>query len=447
MPLRDTIAALATPPGRGGVAIVRVSGPDAPGIMRALIRPRREIKYRYMHYVSLEYDGCLLDKALCVLFEREHSFTGEYVFEAHCHGGNMAAAAVLEAVFALGARPAQPGEFIKRAFINGKISLAQAESVGELIDARTAQAARMAARGLGGELDGRLKAFQEEVADLLAGIEAAVDYPEQLEEEPAREALNARLDALIPSLKNLRDTYAAGRLLSQGVSVCIAGLPNAGKSSLLNALAGRECAIVTSQAGTTRDVLSVELELNGVLFRLFDTAGLRGGEHLCQAEKIGIERALKQAEEADIILYVIDASAPRSPMDIRFEEGMRAHGAKLFRIYNKCDLPGAAVPAEEGRIALSALSGLGLEGLKELLGAQAALANSTEGLLITNARHKDALVKALDALKGARAAQALPLDCVSIDLRTALCALEEITGESASENMVERIFEKFCLGK
>lgn len=447
MPLNDTIAAIATPPGRGGVAIVRVSGGEAPRIMRELLRPQREIEYRYMYYGRLEHNGRLLDKGLCVLFESERSFTGEYVFEAHCHGGDMAAALILEAVLELGARPAQPGEFTKRAFINGKISLDQAESVGEMIDARTALAARNAARGLGGELDGRIKQFQNEIADLIANIEAGFDYPDQIDEEMTREKLNICLDGLIPRLDALSSTYSAGRLLARGVKVCILGLPNAGKSSLINALAGRECAIVTDQAGTTRDVLSVELELNGVIFHISDTAGLRFDAELCQAEKIGIERALKTAEKADIVLYVIDALKGKSDEDISFEARVRAGGTRLIEIYNKCDLIDGEIEENGEKIALSVLSGRGMGRLRGVLACEAADVNNAEGLLITNARHNAALKEASDALKNARAAIELPLDCVSIDLRAALRALEEITGESASENMVERIFEKFCLGK
>ena len=447
MPLNDTIAALATPPGRGGVAIVRVSGGEAPGIMRELLRPQREIKYRYMHYGSLEYKGRLLDKGLCVLFEKEHSFTGEYVFEAHCHGGDMAARLILEAALELGARPAQPGEFTKRAFINGRISLDQAESIGNLIEAKTVLSARNAARGLGGELRGRMQEYQEEIADLIANIEAGFDYPDQIDEEMTRANLNSRLEALIPRLEELRNTYAAGRLLANGVSVCIAGLPNAGKSSLINALAGRECAIVTDQAGTTRDVLSVELELNGVMFRLSDTAGLRTEEDLCLPEKIGIERALREALGADAVLYGIDAVKGPSEEDRRFEDKLRAGSARIIEVYNKCDLAAQTLKEEENRIFLSALTGAGMDGLKRVLASLAARANSSEGLLITSARHNAALERALEALKGARAGEALGLDCASIDLRTALSALEEITGQSASEGMVERIFERFCLGK
>lgn len=441
MPLYDTIAAIATPPGQGGIAIVRVSGENAPAIMRALLRPEREIKYRYMHLGRLEFNGDILDEALCVLFEKERSFTGEYVFEAHCHGGSMAASLVLDACIQLGARPAQPGEFTKRAFINGKISLDKAEAVGALISARTSLAARLAARGLGGELDRKIKEFQNKIADLIAAIEAGFDYPDELEQ--SGESLGPELDELSRQLDALTATYSTGRLLASGITVCIAGRPNAGKSSLLNALAGRQCAIVTAQAGTTRDVLSVELELDGICVRILDTAGLRDEQGICEAERLGIARAKEQAESADIVLYVIDGAAGESREDAEAVSTLEAKGQRVIKIYNKCDL----AQGHSAGMQISALTGHGLDGLKERIFKEAGLTNLTEGLIITNARHSAALKAASEALKSARAAAEFNLDCASIDLRAALSALEEITGESAGANMVDRIFEKFCLGK
>ena len=451
----DTIAAIATPPGEGGIAIVRVSGSEAFPIAERLFRRRGSKPFR-SHCASFgaivdPATGEPLDRALLLPFRAPHSYTGEDVVEFHCHGSPYLLRRVLELVWREGARPAEPGEFTLRAFLNGKLDLAQAEAVADLIRARSEAQLRSALTLHEGALSRQVHTLAGEVLRLLATVEAHIDFSEEIGEldphtlAPALESLLQRLDSLLQGAR-------AGRILREGARVAIVGRPNVGKSSLLNALLGEERAITTDIPGTTRDTLEESLIIGGVPLVILDTAGLR--ESADVVEQIGVERARRAAERADLILFVYDLAAPDWDADRALLETLPAHAPKLL-VGNKMD---AADPAQVQRacsvfpdsVLISALTGAGLDALQEsILTALEVQRIGEETLTLTHQRHIQAVADAKRALEHARDAlqHGYSPDLIAVDLRAAWLALGAITGETADETLVQRIFRDFCIGK
>ena len=453
-PNQDTIAAVATATGRGGVGIIRVSGPRARAM--AITLGGREPKPRYAHYGPLFADsGDVLDEGLLLFFPGPHSFTGEDVLELQGHGGPVVLDMLLRRCLQLGARMARPGEFSERAFLNDKLDLAQAEAIADLIEASSEQAARNALRSLQGEFSRRVHALTETLIGLRIYVEAAIDFPEEEIDFLADGHVLSQLDAVRQELAGVLREAGQGALLRDGMTVVIAGRPNAGKSSLLNALAGREAAIVTDIAGTTRDVLREHIHIDGMPLHVVDTAGLRDTHD--QVERIGVERALKAIGEADRILLVVDSTAPEAddPFALwpEFLE-QRPDPHKVTLIRNKADLSGETVGLEtctDGHVTLT-LSARGLEGLdllREHLKACMGYEQTSEGSFSARRRHLQALQQASASLEHGRE-QLTVLgagELLAEDLRMAQQALGEITGAFTPDDLLGRIFSSFCIGK
>ncbi len=453
-PNQDTIAAVATATGRGGVGIIRVSGPRAHAM--AITLGGREPKPRYAHYGPLFADsGDVLDEGLLLFFPGPHSFTGEDVLELQGHGGPVVLDMLLRRCLQLGARMARPGEFSERAFLNDKLDLAQAEAIADLIEASSEQAARNALRSLQGEFSRRVHALTEKLIGLRIYVEAAIDFPEEEIDFLADGHVLSQLDAVRQELAGVLREAGQGALLRDGMTVVIAGRPNAGKSSLLNALAGREAAIVTDIAGTTRDVLREHIHIDGMPLHVVDTAGLRDTHD--QVERIGVERALKAIGEADRILLVVDSTAPEAddPFALwpEFLE-QRPDPHKVTLIRNKADLSGERVGLEtcaDGHITVT-LSARGLEGLdllREHLKACMGYEQTSEGSFSARRRHLQALQQASASLEHGRE-QLTVLgagELLAEDLRMAQQALGEITGAFTPDDLLGRIFSSFCIGK
>ena len=453
-PNQDTIAAVATATGRGGVGIIRVSGPRARAM--AITLGGREPKPRYAHYGPLFADsGDVLDEGLLLFFPGPHSFTGEDVLELQGHGGPVVLDMLLRRCLQLGARMARPGEFSERAFLNDKLDLAQAEAIADLIEASSEQAARNALRSLQGEFSRRVHALTEKLIGLRIYVEAAIDFPEEEIDFLADGHVLSQLDAVRQELAGVLREAGQGALLRDGMTVVIAGRPNAGKSSLLNALAGREAAIVTDIAGTTRDVLREHIHIDGMPLHVVDTAGLRDTHD--QVERIGVERALKAIGEADRILLVVDSTAPEAddPFALwpEFLE-QRPDPHKVTLIRNKADLSGETVGLEtcaDGHVTVT-LSARGLEGLdllREHLKACMGYEQTSEGSFSARRRHLQALQQASASLEHGRE-QLTVLgagELLAEDLRMAQQALGEITGAFTPDDLLGRIFSSFCIGK
>ncbi|MQU06326.1 tRNA uridine-5-carboxymethylaminomethyl(34) synthesis GTPase MnmE [Pseudomonas helleri] len=450
----QTIAAVATAQGRGGVGIVRVSGPLARAAAHAFTE--RELKPRYAHYGPFYGEnGEVLDEGIALYFPGPNSFTGEDVLELQGHGGPIVLDMLLQRCIELGCRLARPGEFSERAFLNDKLDLAQAEAIADLIEASSAQAARNALRSLQGAFSHRVHNLTEQLISLRIYVEAAIDFPEEEIDFLADGHVLRMLDKVREELSTVKREAGQGALLRDGMTVVIAGRPNAGKSSLLNALAGREAAIVTEIAGTTRDVLREHIHIDGMPLHVVDTAGLRDTED--QVEKIGVQRALKAIGEADRVLLVVDATAPEAddPFALwpEFLE-QRPDPAKVTLIRNKADLSGEAVSLEvsaDGHvtISLSARSTDGLDLLREHLKACMGYEQTSESSFSARRRHLEALQHASDALEHGRAQLTLAGagELLAEDLRMAQQSLGEITGAFSSDDLLGRIFSSFCIGK
>jgi tRNA modification GTPase len=445
----DTIAAIATPPGRGGVGIVRVSGPGCTAIARALTggipRPRTAGLRRFR-----DAAGQFIDAGIVLYFPAPHSFTGEDVLELQGHGGPVVMDLLLARVLELGARPARPGEFSERAFLNDKMDLAQAEAVADLIASSTAEAARAAMRSLQGEFSARVQELLEGLIELRMYVEAAIDFPDEEVDFLSDGHIAERLAGLDERLSSLRAAASQGRLLRDGMTVVIAGRPNAGKSSLLNKLAGREAAIVTEIPGTTRDVLREQISIDGMPLHVIDTAGLRESTDIVERE--GIRRAWNEIQTADRILMVVDDRYGVTAEERALRTQLSADTGVTV-IYNKIDLSGREPGLQEEEwgtaILLSAKTGAGLEVLRQHLKACMGYQGAREGGFMARRRHLDAIGQAGEALERAR--YQLEVVCagelVAEELRLAQNALSEITGEFTSEDLLGRIFASFCIGK
>jgi tRNA modification GTPase len=443
---RDTIAAVATPAGTGGVGVVRISGPRAPAIAESVLRslpPPRLAVYRPF----LGANGAAIDAGLALYFPAPASFTGDDVLELQGHGGPVVLDLLLARTLELGARLARPGEFTERAFLSGKLDLAQAEAVADLIDAGSAAAARSAMRTLRGEFSRRVGAIADELTRLRIAVEAAIDFPDEETDLLADGDLLRNIDAVGGDLSGLIAAAGQGRLLRDGARVVIAGPPNAGKSSLLNALAGHDAAIVTAIPGTTRDLLREHIQIDGLPLHVVDTAGIHDTADLVEQE--GIRRARGELERADCILWLHDDTLPLG--DEAAAARRLAPAVPLILVRNKIDLsgrsPGLADRDGWVEVCLSATTFAGLELLRAQLKALVGYAG--EGDFTARRRHLDALQRAEALLDTARAALAgsRGAELVAEDLRLAHRALGEITGEVTSDDLLGRIFASFCIGK
>jgi len=443
-----TIAAIATPPGIGGVGIVRISGPLALAVAEGLIGYEPEPRLATLADFRAR-DGETIDQGIALFFPAPRSFTGEDVLELQGHGGPVVLDLLLQRALEFGARPARPGEFSERAFLSGKLDLVQAEAVADLIESATEAAARLASRTLQGELSRRVGCLREEIIRLRTYAEAAIDFPDEDVDFLANSQVGADLRSLIRDTKDLLASAYQGRLIREGLNLVIAGLPNAGKSSLLNALAGTDIAIVTSFPGTTRDLLRQQVQIDGMPLHIIDTAGLRPARDPIERE--GVRRAQEQIEQADRILWVFEGQA--DPDHSGFDAGTLPTGVPVTYVRNKIDLTGTPAGLTHGssgpEVAISALTGTGMDALRGHLKTVYGLSASTEGAFIARRRHLDALERVLSGLLSA--VQVLEstaaAELVAEELRQTQQALGEITGEFTSDDLLGRIFSGFCIGK
>ncbi len=465
MKLHDTIAAIATPIGTGGIAILRISGCDAIAVADRILTSRKKgaVPTWESHKLTLCHAhraDCLehsLDQVLAVVMRSPNSYTGEDVVEIHCHGGFLVADRILKELLSAGARLAEGGEFTRRAFLNGKTGLDEAEAVMDVIDASSELGLENAARSLQGGLKEKINNLREQVMALTAHISAAADYPEEVD-APERQETAGSLEKLEAEIRGLLATFETGRLLREGIQTVIVGRPNVGKSSLLNALARCEKAIVTDIPGTTRDVIEETVNVGGIALRLLDTAGLRQSED--QVEKIGIDRAREKMETADLCLFVLDSSVELSPEDMKIA-GELPNCARLV-LLNKTDRgqkitireleEKLGIPRES--ILETALPKTGeVVGITELEQAISKLFLAKKlqpgQVYLSNVRQRDALQKALDALLCAKAGNEgeMPYDLLFVDLEDVLSALGEVTGLTVQEEIVDQVFSRFCVGK
>ncbi len=450
----DTIVAAATPPGRGGIGIVRLSGPKAPEVAAVMLgevpQPRRATFGRF-----LDGEQQPIDAGLALFFPAPHSYTGEHVLELHGHGGPVVMEALVARAVELGARRALPGEFTQRAFMNDKLDLTQAEAVADLIDAGSREAVQAAMRSLQGEFSAMVRGLTEAVIELRTYVEAAIDFPEEEIDFLADGELRARFVSVHQHFAAVLESARVGTLLHEGMSVVIAGRPNAGKSSLMNRLAGYDAAIVTAIPGTTRDVVRERIHLDGMPLHVLDTAGLRAGGDVVEAE--GMRRARAEIERADRVLFVIDAADDPAGEAFREERARLPAEVPVTLVFNKCDLAaGAAAQVAGGttltdppRITLSALTGVGIPALRAHLKEVMGYRTAEGGSISARRRHLEALGR---ARAHAEEAQRQLTECragelVAEELHAAQRALSEITGEFTSEELLGRIFAGFCIGK
>lgn len=460
MMLKDTIAALSTPPGKGGVAVIRVSGPDAVTITENVFsspsgKKLSEFPERYAAFGEItDEEKKTIDQVLVTCFYAPRSFTGENVCEISCHGGTAVADMILRALVKNGARIARGGEFTRRAFINGKLDLAQAEAIMDIISADDEYGVYSGEKHLKGVLAEKTGEVRQKLIDVVSNILAVIDYPdEEITDLKTAEIINT-LEECLKKVAELSGTYNTGRILKEGADIVIAGKPNAGKSSLLNAFLNEERAIVTDIAGTTRDILEEQVSLGGLKARITDTAGIR--ESGDTVEKIGIERAVSRVKEADFVIFVADNSAGITDEDREIAKLLC--GRPGVGVINKSDLEGEISPEEiksltgfEDVFEISASRLEGVSSLAEYIKNKVLSGeiNVKDNLYITNQRHYEALLLAENSIK--KSANALKsgmfADIVTIDIENAVAALGEISGETVSEEIISNIFSKFCVGK
>lgn len=453
---KDTIAAIATAMTSAGIGIIRVSGPDAVDICDRVYRGKQrlsEVESHTVHYGHIVWEDDVIDEVMVLVLRAPKTYTREDTVEIDCHGGILVMEKILEAVIRSGARPAEPGEFTKRAFLNGRIDLSQAESVMDVISSSSDYALKNSMHQLNGMLSDQIKEMREKIIYEIAYIESALDDPEHYDLTGYEEELRVKVEGLIEKVQHLVDTSDQGAILREGVRTVIVGKPNAGKSSLMNVLARKERAIVTDIAGTTRDTLEEQIRIHGITLNIVDTAGIRDTDDL--VEQIGVEKAMESIEDADLILYVVDGAAALDENDLRIMEKCRGH--KTIALLNKSDLE-TVVTEDEIRdhldaeiLSFSAKDLTGLEDLEERIKDMffSGSLDMNQEIFITNARQKHALQMALESLQHTRESilDHMPEDFFSIDLMEAYEQLGYIIGESLEDDLVNEIFSKFCMGK
>jgi tRNA modification GTPase len=451
----DTIAAIATPLGEGGIGIIRISGEMSYSIAKELL-PNIELESHRMTYVKVKDPSTkqVIDEAMVVYMKAPKSYTMEDIIEFQCHGGIIPVARILDLAVDLGARIAEPGEFTKRAFLNGRIDLSQAEAVIDVIRAKTDKAMDLAVRQLTGNLSKGLNEMNDKLLNLLAHIEAAIDFPEEDLETKVYSQVREDVRDILHSLKELLEESKKGKIYKEGITTAIIGKPNVGKSSLLNALVRESRAIVTHVPGTTRDIIEEVINIKGIPLRIVDTAGIRETEDI--VEKIGVEKSKEILNKADLILFILDGSLDLTPEDRQLMELTK--GKKAIAIINKTDLPQRlenrdimAVISNIPILKTSMITGEGVQDIEDTIVSmvfEGKLERDTEPLL-TNRRHIRSIKKAVESLELVKSSIELqyPIDCLSIDIKGAWESLGEITGENVTEDILDKIFSEFCIGK
>lgn len=455
----NTICAIATALGQGGIGIVRISGNNAFDVIKKIFRPKGKIDYNNIKTHTIKYghivdNDRVIDEVLVSFFKSPNSYTKEDIAEINCHGGNLVLREILDLCLKNGADIASPGEFTKRAFLNGKIDLAQAEAIIDVITAKTKVSLRTSVNQLEGKLSQNIKGIKEMLLDILIQIEAAIDYPEHDIEEYTKKSIYDKIEIILNNLKKLIDTFEEGKILREGIKTTIVGKPNVGKSSLLNALLKEERAIVTDVAGTTRDVIEEFINIRGIPIKLLDTAGIR--KTLDVVEEMGVTRAIKNINDSDLVICVFDNSQALDNDDFKIIDIIKEKNVII--IINKIDLEQNLDVSfiEEALknntvIKLSAKENIGIEYLEEkILEMYNLNAISLDNeIIITNLRHKDLIMKCYEELKNAKQSMEtdIPIDMVSIEIRDSALKLAEITGETVTDEVINGIFSRFCLGK
>lgn len=454
--LFDTIAAISTPRGEGGIGIIRISGDKSFEILERIFNtknPNRDLGFYKFNYGFIHDNGKIVDEVMAVRMKAPKTYTCEDVVEINCHGGHLISEKVLELVLKNGARHAEQGEFTKRAFMNGRIDLSQAEAVMDIIHGKTEKSISLSLEQLRGDLRDKIASFKKALLDVTAHVNVVLDYPEEGIDDPLPSNLRENLENVYAEADRLISSYDKGKKIKEGIKTVIAGKPNVGKSTLLNSLLKEERAIVTHIPGTTRDVIEEIINIKGIPLVLTDTAGIRKTEDI--VENIGVEKSKKFIENADLVLLVLDASRELESEDREVIEEIQNYNKKTIVLLNKIDLERKIELEEfnlENILEISAKDNIGIEDMEERIYSYIVEENvedSSEKLIITNIRHKTALEKTKDAIRNIFETidAGMPMDLISVDLKEALDSLSEITGEISSEDILDHVFGNFCVGK
>ena len=454
--LFDTIAAISTPKGEGGIAIIRISGDKSFEILDKIFikkNPNADLGFYKLNYGFIKDGEKIVDEVMAVRLKAPKSYTCEDIVEINCHGGTLVSEKVLELVLRNGARHAESGEFTKRAFMNGRIDLSQAEAVMDIIQGKTEKSVSLSLDQLRGDLRDKVNEFKKALLDITAHVNVVLDYPEEGIDDPLPVELRDNLEKVYEEANRLIDSYDTGKKIKEGIKTVIVGKPNVGKSTLLNALLREERAIVTHIAGTTRDVIEEIINIKGIPLVLVDTAGIRKTDDI--VENIGVEKSKQFIEKADLVLLVLDASKELENEDIEVINQIKENKKKVIVLLNKIDL-NKKINLEghnlENIVEISAKDNIGIEDMQEKIYSyivEEDVENSSEKLIIANIRHKTALEKTKDAIRNIFETidMGLPMDLISVDLKEALDSLSEITGEISSEDILDHVFGNFCVGK
>ena len=454
--LFDTIAAISTPRGEGGIGIIRISGDKSFEILDKIFNtknPNRDLGFYKFNYGFIHDNGKIIDEVMAVRMKAPKTYTCEDVVEINCHGGHLISEKVLELVLKNGVRHAEQGEFTKRAFMNGRIDLSQAEAVMDIIQGKTEKSISLSLEQLRGDLRDKIGSFKKALLDVTAHVNVVLDYPEEGIDDPLPSNLRENLENVYAEADRLISSYDKGKKIKEGIKTVIAGKPNVGKSTLLNSLLKEERAIVTHIPGTTRDVIEEIINIKGIPLVLTDTAGIRKTEDI--VENIGVEKSKKFIENADLVLLVLDASRELESEDREVIQEIQNNNKKTIVLLNKIDLERKIELDEfglENILEISAKDNIGIEDMEERIYSyivEEKVEDSSEKLIITNIRHKTALEKTKDAIRNIFETidAGMPMDLISVDLKEALDSLSEITGEISSEDILDHVFGNFCVGK
>jgi len=453
----DTIAAIITPRGEGGVSIVRLSGDESLDILAKIFKPSSKKAISDLRNFSINYghlvdNNKIVDEVLVSVMKGPRTYTCEDIVEINCHGGYLITEKILELVLRNGARHAEAGEFTRRAFLNGRIDLTQAESVIDIIHGKTEQSISLSLNQLRGDLRDQIADLKKQLLDVAAHVNVVLDYPEEGIDDPLPDNLVSNLENVMNTSKELAQSYDQGKMIKEGVKTAIVGKPNVGKSSLLNSMLREERAIVTHVAGTTRDIIEEVVNLKGIPLVLVDTAGIRKTDDL--VENIGVEKSKEVMNEADLILFVVDGSIEAEEEDLKIHESI--HAEKVIGIINKIDVERKLDLSKFDKVGkwieISAKENIGIRDMEQEIHnfiVSGRVSNSSKKLVITNARHKSALEKTRDAVRNIfeTIELGLPMDLIAVDLKEALDSLSEVTGEISTEDLLDHVFSNFCVGK